>query len=99
MMASRRDLAPWANTTVGGKSSLEWSREMSTLWKNKPRPLHKRLGKNPTPDQIAKHKAEERAWNAAYRKASKNQKKSMELENAAYASATDRQRAARVARY
>lgn len=65
------------------KTAAEWADEMAKLRDHKPRPLHKRFGKNPTDAQIAEHREAERAWNRDYRHASKMQKKTLAEENAA----------------
>lgn len=104
MMAARKAaqeqnlLAPWKNTKVEGKSADHWSAEMSDLRNRKPRPLNK-LYRNPaliTPEIKAKHDMVMRAWNALYRRATKNHKKAMELSNAAWRKATPAQQAARL---
>lgn len=61
-----------------------WSILTTTrLWSTRPRPIKKRFGlRGPTPEQLAAHQAEVHAWNAAYRKASKMQKQTLEKENA-----------------
>jgi len=64
--------------------SVDWSREMARLREIKPRPLHKRYGKSPTPEQAALHKEEERVWNAKYRYASAMQKITLERDNAEF---------------
>jgi hypothetical protein len=58
----------------GTFGATEWAREMARLRVLKPRPLHKRYGKNPTQEQLEAHRAEERAWSKLYRVASKEQK-------------------------
>jgi hypothetical protein len=65
-------------------SASDWSSEMARLRTLKPRPLHKRYGKNPTPSQTETHKAEERAWNRLYRFASATQKRLLKRVNARY---------------
>ena len=60
--------------TVGAAA---WAAEMARLREFKPRPLHKRYGQNPTPEQVKSHRDEERAWNKVYRKASAEQKRAM----------------------
>jgi len=62
-----------------------WAAEMARLREGRPRPLKKRFGlKGPTPEQAIVHAAEERQWNRAYRRANKEQKRLLEIENAAF---------------
>lgn len=69
-----------APTTAAG-----WAAEMARLRENKPRPLKNRFGlKGPSPEQATAHAAEERQWNRAYRRAGKEQKRLLEIENAAF---------------
>jgi hypothetical protein len=65
-------------------NATDWSREMARLRDIKPRPLHKRYGKNPTTEQTDLHKEEERVWNKAYRHASAMQKIALQRDNAAF---------------
>jgi len=68
------DRPAWNRSREFTGSASDWALEMARLREFKPRPLHKRYGKNPTPDQVHAHKEEERAWNKLYRYASKMQK-------------------------
>jgi hypothetical protein len=67
------------------RTAAEWAEEMARLRKTKPRPLDKLYGaKGPTPEQVTAHAEQERAWNAAYRKAGAEQKKALERDNAEF---------------
>jgi hypothetical protein len=72
------DRSAWNRSREFTGSASDWALEMVRLREFKPRPLHKRYGKNPTPEQVAFHKEEERNWNRLYRYASKMQKKMLE---------------------
>ena len=61
----------------GYERAARWASVMSRLREQKPRPLNKWY-KNPTPAQVAEHRAKEKAWNAKYRRAQKEWKKEME---------------------
>jgi hypothetical protein len=56
--------------------------EISRLYKEKPRPIVKRFGPHPTDEQLQRHKAEEKAWNAANRKTRAAHKNALERDNA-----------------
>lgn len=65
--------------------SADWAEEMGRLRTFQPRPIKKLYGKNgPTPEQLIAYKANEKAWNKAYRYASKMQKKLLAEENEAF---------------
>lgn len=56
--------------------------EMDEMRRNKPRPLAKLYGRQgPTDEQRAKWEADMRAWNAKYRRLSKEQKRLLEQSN------------------
>ena len=75
---------PAAYAVEAAPTATDWSREMSRLRESKPRPLHKRYGPHPTDEQNSAHRAEEREWNRLYRKASKEQKRTLADENQEY---------------
>lgn len=67
---------------VAGKTAAEWARVIGDLRDKKPRPLDKLYGsKGPTPEQKTEWDAKMRAWTSEYRKASKNQKEALDLQN------------------
>jgi hypothetical protein len=47
----------------------------------KPHSMERRIGKNPTADQIAAYKELMRVWNRAYRRATKAYKEGVEISN------------------
>ncbi len=79
-----RDRADRANDP---QTASDWAERMAALRDVKPRPLKKRYGSRPTPEQAAQHADDERAWNREYRAASARQKEALERENAAFFSA------------
>jgi hypothetical protein len=66
------------------KSASDWAGEMARLRDLRPRPLHKRYGRNPTPEQIERHRGEEREWSKLYRHATKMQKAQLAKDNAEF---------------
>lgn len=67
------------------KSASDWAEEMAKLRSIKPRPIAKLYGlKGPTPEQAATHSEQMKAWNKAYRNASKQQKIALERDNARF---------------
>ncbi len=64
--------------------STEWAEVMAKLRAVKPSPLARACGKNQDPECVAKWKAYSKDWNAAYRFASKAQKKALPRDNADY---------------
>ncbi len=67
-------------TTAAG-----WAEEMARLRTVRPRPIKKLFGlQGPTPAQAEAHAAAERRWGRAYRRASKEQKRLLKLENEAF---------------
>jgi hypothetical protein len=64
-------------------ADFNWSAEHTRLYSNRPRQLHKRYGKNPTPEQVAQHKADEKEHARLYRHATKMMKAQIAASNAA----------------
>ncbi len=64
-------------------ADFNWSEEHTRLYSNRPHPLHKRYGKNPTPEQVAQHKADEKEHARLYRHATKMMKAQIAASNAA----------------
>lgn len=75
---------PAAGAEPAQRSAAEWAEEMARLRQEKPRPLNKLFGPNPTPEQVEQHAAQMREWNRKYRHASAEQKKALERDNAAF---------------
>ena len=69
----------------GVKSAAHWAEEMAQLRAVRPSGIARRFGKTgPTPEQRVAYDAEVKAWNAKYRKASAEQKKALDRDNAAF---------------
>lgn len=72
-------------TGSAAPSAADWANEMARLRASKPRPIEKMYGsRGPTPEQAAEHEKATREWNSAYRKASSEQKKALERDNAEF---------------
>ena len=78
-----RVAAPEAQGDVA-PSAADLAAEMSALRDSKPRPLNKMYGPNPTPEQVASHRAAVRKWDSEYRALSKAQKAALERDNKAF---------------
>ena len=74
--------ARFASTPV---TASEWCQRMQGLRDIKPRPAAKLYGtQGPTLAQAKQHRQAMRVWNSLYRKATKEQKRTLAVENAAY---------------
>lgn len=72
----------FASTPV---TASEWCQRMQDLRDIKPRPVAKLYGaQGPSPAQAEQHRQAMRVWNSLYRKATKEQKRTLALSNAAY---------------
>lgn len=67
------------------RSAADWAEEMARLRAVKPRPVSRTFGTNgPTAAQAEEWADRMRAWNRAYRHATKMQKEALAADNAAF---------------
>lgn len=70
---------------MSDKSASQWAQVMADLYKVKPSSIAKRFGsRGPSSEQRAAYDAELKAWNSAYRHASKMQKIALVRDNEAF---------------
>lgn len=94
MLAARKTAqeatAMWERTRVGGKTSVEWMAHRAEIEKRKPKPLGGDYRRSPS--IVAEHNAKKAKWKAEHKAADDNFKKASANARKAYAAATPAQR-------